>query len=106
LATGAVVGLDDRIFLTLDNRGPDPTFVHVLDVGLAGKLTRLTLAESGVRLGPGESCTLGKTPAGELVGLRLAWPKHVERDRLRVEELYERPSTVNAVHAPIRAWRP
>jgi tetratricopeptide (TPR) repeat protein len=87
-ATGAVVGLDDRIFLTLDNRGPDPIFVHLLDVGLAGKLTRLTLAGSGVRLGPGESYTLGKTPAGELVGLRLAWPQHVERDRLRVEELY------------------
>ena len=85
---GATITLADRIALRIDNRATTPLFVHVFDVGLRGRITRLTTSTTtGVPLAPGASFTLGAIEGHGLVGLALAWPDDLPRACPRHEEL-------------------
>lgn len=76
------LGLRDRFYIQIKNRGRRPLFVHVFNVGLHGELTLLTgtAAPSGITLRAGDPpFVLGKTADGALRGLGIAWPQGMPR---------------------------
>lgn len=89
-ASGALLGLGDRIYVRLDNRSPDTTvYAHVFNVGLRDEVVRLSAsAVLGIPLRPGDSYTLGEVAGQGLVGLRLSWSAALGRDAPRADRLY------------------
>lgn len=78
----AALGLRDRFYIQVANRGHRQLFVHVFNVGLQGKVTLLTrnAAPSGVAVQSGDPpFVLGKRPDGALLGVGIAWPQSLPR---------------------------
>jgi hypothetical protein len=87
-AHGALLGLGDRIFVRIENRGPAPVHAHVFNIGTGGKLSRLTsFATLGVPLPSGHGYTLGAVDGVGVVGLGLTWPRGLPRDTPRRDEI-------------------
>jgi hypothetical protein len=85
---GALVGLGDRIYVRIENRGPDALHVHVFNVGTQGKVTRLTdFATLGVPVPAKLGYTLGAVDGVGLTGHGLVWPKGLPRDTPRRDEI-------------------
>jgi hypothetical protein len=86
---GAMILAGDCVSLRLANRGKRRLYVHVVDLGVSGKVTLLTQSwPSGVNLGPGEDkAVLGEAPGDTLFGVRCHWPDTVLADSPRSEEL-------------------
>ncbi|HVV82336.1 MAG TPA: hypothetical protein VHE35_04625, partial [Kofleriaceae bacterium] len=88
-ASGAVLGLRDRIYVRVVNTSRDTLYVHLFDVGTRRKVARLSgEALFGVEVRGHEGHTFGATPGGALTGFGLAWPDGVPREPPRPEELY------------------
>ena len=86
--SGTLVFTGDRIYVRVHNRGEEPIYVSVFDVGVGGKITLLTTSEpSGIELNPGEDYVLGYVEHGSLRGLTLSWPDSVPDDGPRLESL-------------------
>lgn len=88
----AALGLCDRFYIQVKNRGDRQLFVHVFNVGVRGKVTLLTknAAPSGVALQSGDRpFVLGKLPDGELRGVSIYWPKGLPQAGFpRVDEYF------------------
>jgi hypothetical protein len=80
-ATGAVVGLDDRIFVQIDNRSLATAYIHLFDIGLRGRIQHLNHPVTGIRLEPGKSYIAGVPARSRAagVGSRL-WPPVADHD--------------------------
>ncbi|HET9626849.1 MAG TPA: caspase family protein [Kofleriaceae bacterium] len=72
---GAQLVAGERIYVRVHNRDPLDRFVHVLNIGVRGKITSLTkaIAPAGVPLTRGAHYTLGEHH-GVLRGLGVTWP--------------------------------
>ncbi|HEU4732777.1 MAG TPA: caspase family protein [Kofleriaceae bacterium] len=78
---GAAVGLHERIYVRVANTGALVRYVHVINIGVCGKVSLLTKlgAPAGFALGPQERFTLGEQD-DRLVGLPLVWPDGLSRE--------------------------
>jgi Caspase domain len=87
---GALLGLHDRYYLSIERRGDSPLFVHVLGINARGKVALLTqFARGGVALDRrNPAVTLGQRADGAVVGVGLRWPDGLPRtDLARLTEL-------------------
>ena len=87
---GGLLGLRDRYYVQLAQRGPRPLFVHVLGLSARGKITLLThFARGGVVLDRHHpSVMLGQRADGTVIGVGLRWPEGLPTNGLsRLEEL-------------------
>jgi hypothetical protein len=85
---GALLGLGDRVYVRIDNESDRDVFVHVFNVGVRGKITRLsTSAALGVRVASGQGTTFGAVDGQGLVGFGLRWPDGLPTDSPRRDEL-------------------
>lgn len=87
---GATLAAGDRIYVEVQNRGALKRYVHVLNVGVRGKVTLLTkaIAPAGLPLEIDAQCRLGEHH-GKLTGLALAWPDDLPFDGTpRTDELF------------------
>ncbi|MFC7734186.1 caspase family protein [Actinomadura keratinilytica] len=91
LSVGApVVHGGDRIRLRVRNGadGGRPVYANVLDLGVAGRISVLNVAEpSGIELLPGQERAIGADPGGYEPGLPLTWPALLPVDSPRFETL-------------------
>jgi caspase domain-containing protein len=87
---GASLGLGDRIYLRVRNTGLHRRYVHILNIGVRGKVALLTRPRdpAGITLDEAAQVTLGDHH-GQLAGLALAWPPGLSRDSApRTDELF------------------
>jgi hypothetical protein len=87
---GATLAAGDHIYVRIHNHGLLKRYVHVLNVGVRGKITLLTkaIAPAGLPLDGDARCTLGEH-YGRLTGLALAWPADLPFDGTpRTDELF------------------
>jgi hypothetical protein len=87
---GGVLGLRDRYYLNLEQRGQRTLFLHVLSLSARGKVTLLThFARGGVVLDRHHpSVMLGQRADGAIIGVGLRWPEGLPRNGiLRLMEL-------------------
>lgn len=79
---GGVLGLRDRYYLNLEQRGPRPLFVHMLNLSARGKVTLLThFARGGVVLDRHHpSVMLGQRADGAVIGVGLRRPEGLPRN--------------------------
>ena len=86
---GAVLGLRDRYYVSIERRGQRPLFVHVLNLSARGKITLLThFARAGVVLDRhNPAVMIGQRADGAVLGVGLRWPEGLPRTGLpRVTE--------------------
>ncbi|HET7504070.1 MAG TPA: caspase family protein [Kofleriaceae bacterium] len=78
---GATIGLGERIYVRVANTGAAVGRVHVINIGVSGRVTLLTKwgTPAGFALRPGETFTLGEHD-GRLVGVQLVWPDPLSRE--------------------------
>ena len=85
---GSALGLRDRLYARIESKASRPRHVHVLNIGVRGKVTLLTrFAPTGVLVSGEDKLLLGENPDGSLEGLALSWPEDMPRDVPRVDEL-------------------
>lgn len=73
--SNAALGLGDEIYCRVKNRGRRELYVHVFNVGLAGKVALLTpYAPAGLRLDVGDVLNTAERPDQTLAGMKLSWP--------------------------------
>lgn len=78
----AALGLRDRFYLQVCNRGARRLFAHVVNLGLQGTVTLLTgtIAPSGIALDAGDPpFVLGRRADGSLPGIGIVWPDGLPR---------------------------
>jgi hypothetical protein len=81
-----VTFLDSRPYVRLRNTSTDLLFLHLFDVGVAGRIHRVTTASpSGLVIKPGATHTVGTIETGALEGLQIGWPDGVPRAAPRLE---------------------
>jgi hypothetical protein len=87
----AAVSEGDRIYVALRNRASEPRFAHVFNIGVRGRITRLSaVAESGIRLGPrggGQHEALVGPRGDPAAGFEMCWPAGVPRDAPAIDRL-------------------
>jgi caspase domain-containing protein len=71
---------EERVFFRLRNTGEHAMFVSLIDIGIASRISILTVADpGGVRLAPGASYTYGwNDDLRQLTGVSMSWPEGVE----------------------------
>lgn len=76
------LGLLDRFYIKITNRGQRQLYVHVLDIGLQSSVSVLTgnMAPAGLLIQAGSSYVLGSHPNGTLVGVGISWPATLPRE--------------------------
>ena len=75
---------DQRIFVRMRNAGNTKLYVHVFNLAPAGSIVSLTsTAPDGIDLPSAQELVLGRTPAGDLLGIPLAWPSELPTDAPR-----------------------
>ncbi|MEV6829497.1 caspase family protein [Amycolatopsis sp. NPDC051102] len=86
---GAVLHVDQPVYVRVGNESPDPVYVSLLDIGVAAGISVLNPASpSGVRLARGGRYTFGGNDlTGSLKGVALSWPADLPRDRPRPETI-------------------
>ncbi len=86
---GARLGPGDLVALRLTCRAQRRLYVHVFNLGVQGRLSRVTEPQpSGISLNRGEYYTLGESDATtELEGMEVSWPAGLPADRPRLDEL-------------------
>lgn len=72
---GASLQVADRIAIHLENRGTEPRFVSVFNIGLQGAISRLNGQVGGIALLAGERAYLGEDNAHGIRGLAVEWPE-------------------------------
>jgi hypothetical protein len=84
----AVVELDAKIYLRVTNVASRELFVHVVNIGVAGRITLLSSAAvRGMPLAPQQEICFGATPDEELVGLDVRWPPGLPHSAPRLDTL-------------------
>jgi hypothetical protein len=89
-AHGCALGLRDRIYVKVRNKGHRQLYVHVFNIGVRGRVKLLTsFAPAGVMLNGGDpDFVLGRSADGTLQGLGLTWPDGLPMDGFpRVDEI-------------------
>jgi hypothetical protein len=87
-AHGALLGLDDTIYVRVDNQGDREVFIHLFNVGVRGKITRLSTSTTlGAPVRSGASVTFGAVDGRGLVGFSLRWPDGLPTDTPRRDEI-------------------
>src|SRR6185436_6401830 len=88
---GAALGLRDRFYIQIKNRGHRQLFAHVLNIGLQGTVALLTrkIAPAGISIQGGQTFVLGKRADGALPGIGIGWPAGLPRAGFpRVDEYF------------------
>jgi hypothetical protein len=84
----SALALRDRLYVQITSKASRLLHVHVLNIGVRGKVSLLTtFAPTGFPLNGGDKLLLGQNPDGFLGGLALSWPARMPRDVPRVDEL-------------------
>ena len=87
-ADGVTLSLHDTIAVQVDNRATMEVFVHVFELGVSGRVSRLTSdSVTGVPIAPGHTWWLADRDARGLVGIAQGWPPGLTPDVPRREEL-------------------
>ena len=109
---GAALGLRDRFYIKVTNRGARKLYAHVFNVGMRSTVSLLTAnaAPAGVLLPAGESHVLGKHPSGTLLGVEIGWPDGLPRDVFPRRDEYivlvtSSPVNLGALEAQARSGR-
>lgn len=87
---GAILTLDDRIYVRVRSDSFQPLHVHILNLGVGGEVALLSdFTPSGIELCRGEELVLGRDElgGGQLVGQKLLWPHGVNPGQARLDEL-------------------
>jgi hypothetical protein len=87
--SGAVLYVDQPIYLRVRNEGPDKVYVSLLDIGVAARISLLNPSSpGGVRLDPGREYVFGRNDlTGALPGVTLSWPADLVRGQPRPETI-------------------
>ncbi|PTU21812.1 hypothetical protein P175DRAFT_0492437 [Aspergillus ochraceoroseus IBT 24754] len=83
------VAEQDRVYITLRNKGGGTIYTSVFDVNVAGKISLVSShSPMGIELPPGRSSTLGCDQfATLLTGIEVTWPKGVPKSQPVSEQL-------------------
>jgi hypothetical protein len=86
--TGALLYVDDSVYVRIHNKGTESVYASVFDIGLGGRITLLSTSEpSGIEVAPRQDYILGYGEHDSLVGLPLKWSDTVPDDGPRPESL-------------------
>ena len=101
--TGELLFPGDAVYIQVANKGREPLYVSIFDIGLSGRIGLITTSEpSGVQLLPGADYVVGaERPSGRLAGLPLSWPASVPEEGQHTETLVaivsDRPQDLRAL---------
>lgn len=83
---GAMLSLGDTVYVRVENRSDRDVHVHLFNVGVRGKVTRLS-GSLGELVLAGKNITFGAVPGAGLTGFRLDWPEGLPVDTPRRDEI-------------------
>jgi Caspase domain len=103
--SGAVLGVNPRIYLQVRNTGSRLLYVQLFAIGVHGTVAQLSTAEIGHHLGRGRQICFGATADDRrIVGIERRWPAALPRDAARDEALVviatTRPTDLRALETP------
>jgi hypothetical protein len=85
---GATVHVDEHVYLSVRNSGPEPVYLSLIDIGVSGQITVLTYDSlSGRRLGSGREHVFGSDALGALPGIPVVWPAPLDPTKARPETM-------------------